>query len=160
MTKLFISIAASYFYAISLFTSKFKQDNNVISNLCINNTECNFKFALKRCNNTDNWSVHGLWLDYNNGSYPSYCSKMEYLKIPLSLEEEMSKKWYSCEGDNSIFWMHELQKHASCIRDYIIYNMDSNSYFYDTLKMYDGLKSISNYICKGNSSKCLISFKR
>jgi hypothetical protein len=85
---------------------------------------------------------------------------MEYLDIPSSLEIEMKKKWYSCDGSDKSFWNHELQKHGSCIKDYIICDLDSTKYFNDTLKMYDGMDSVINYICGNISDQCLISLYR
>ena len=48
---------------------------------------------------------------------------------------ELNLKWYSCEGENNNFWNHELQKHASCIRDYVLPKMDSTEYFKETLNL-------------------------
>ena len=137
----------------------FNNDNLYSVNICNNNSLCNMKFALKKCNDTDNWSIHGLWLDYSNGSYPQFCSKMKFDYIPSDLDKNMKKNWYSCNGDDKSFWNHELQKHGSCIRDYIIDDLDSNTYFDNTIKLFYGMQSIIDYTCKGNNETCLINLK-
>lgn len=35
-----------------------------------------YKLALintRQCISNNSWSIHGLWPDYENGSYPQYC---------------------------------------------------------------------------------------
>ena len=120
---------------------------------------CNMKLALKQCNESTGWSIHGLWLDYDNGSYPEYCSNMTYWNITnVALEQEMWKSWYSCDGDDNSFWEHELQKHGSCIKDYVFPFMNSNNYFEDTIELYNGVKSIIPYVCRNKTDNCYISF--
>ena len=155
----FIPLCISYLLYTQILAVSPPNYSSVESNICSNNSMCNLKFALKKCNHSDNWSIHGLWLDYSNGSYPSYCSSIDYDNITNGLDIEMRKKWYSCEGNDFSFWNHELQKHGSCIRDYILSGMDSTQYFNDTLKIYDGMKSVMNYICDNNSTKCFIELK-
>jgi len=158
----FIPLCLSYLFYTQILSvgSVYNYKNSIMdSSVCSNNSMCNLKFALKKCNNSDDWSIHGLWLDYSNGSYPSFCSTMEFGNLSKGLENEMEKKWYSCEGGDSSFWNHELQKHGSCIRDYIIKGLDSNRYFSDTLKMYDGMESVMDYVCNSNSTQCFIDLK-
>lgn len=120
---------------------------------------CNIRLALKKCNGSTGWSIHGLWLDYANGSYPEYCSNMTFWNITnSSLEAKMRQEWYSCEGDEIDFWNHELQKHGSCIKDYIFPLMNSNGYFEDTIELYNGLKPVIPYVCRNKTDNCYISF--
>jgi ribonuclease I len=156
----FIPLWLSYLFYTQILSVSHVHDYSETSltpNVCNNNSMCNLKFALKKCNSSDEWSIHGLWLDYSNGGYPSFCSTMEFGNLSKGLEDEMEKKWYSCEGSDSSFWNHELQKHGSCIRDYIIEGLDSNRYFNDTLKMYDGMKSVMGYVCDNNSTQCFVN---
>ena len=158
----FIPLCISYLFYMQILSASNIHEyakTSLTQNVCSNNSMCNLKFALKKCNSSDDWSIHGLWLDYSNGSYPSFCSTMEFGKLSKELENEMEKKWYSCEGGDSSFWNHELQKHGSCIRYYILSGLDSNHYFSDTLKMYDGMKSVMDYVCDNNSTQCFIDFK-
>ena len=120
---------------------------------------CNIRLALKKCNGSIGWSIHGLWLDYANGSYPEYCSNMTFWNITnSSLEAKMRQEWYSCEGDEIDFWNHELQKHGSCIKDFIFPLMNSNNYFEDTIELYNGLKPVIPYVCRNKTDNCYISF--
>jgi ribonuclease I len=158
----FIPLYLSYLFCTQILSVSHVHDSvetSLTPNVCNNSSMCNLKFALKKCNSSDDWSIHGLWLDYSNGRYPSFCSTMEFGNLSNELENEMEKKWYSCEGGDSSFWNHELQKHGSCIRDYIIKGLDSNQYFNDTLKMYDGMKSVMDYVCDSNSTQCFIDLK-
>jgi ribonuclease I len=130
--------------------------NSEKRNICTNSMTCPLKLALKKCNQSDNWSIHGLWLDYANGSYPQYCSKMDFKPIDNNLINNLNENWYSCNGNNTDFWNHELQKHASCIRDNIFPNLDSNLYFNETIELYNGIDKIKNYFCNNNSNNCMI----
>lgn len=152
-----IPLFFNIFLAYALFSNTSYSTNNI--NVCPNSTECPLKLALKKCNETDNWSIHGLWLDYRNGSYPEYCSKMNFNSLDRELNNELNLKWYSCEGENNNFWNHELQKHASCIRDYILPNMDSTEYFKETLNLYNGFDKVTTYICNKKDNNCLIELK-
>ena len=43
--------------------------------------------------------------------------------------------------------------------DYIIDDLDSNTYFDNTIKLFYGMQSIIDYTCKGNNETCLINLK-
>ena len=115
------------------------------------------KLSLKKCTENSEWSIHGLWLDYNNGTYPQHCSTMEFDTIPNDMINNMNNYWYSCDGNNHDFWNHELQKHGSCIRDFTDNTLTSTTYFNTTLALYNGLYPFVDYYCK-KSIECLINF--
>lgn len=152
-----IPILLNILLAYTFFSPSISAVSPLKSNICIEDG-CNMKLALKKCNLTDDWSIHGLWLDYKNGSYPEYCRNMSYSNIMnTSLENTMNNKWYSCEGTNYNFWNHELQKHGSCIKDYLIPSLNSTKYFNDTINIYNGMSSIIPYHCNNKNKQCFIT---
>lgn len=62
------------------------------------------------------FTIHGVWPEYYNNTYPEYCNKsvqfnlsqIEYL-IPI-----LNIDWVSYEGSNQDFWKHEYLKHGTC----------------------------------------------
>lgn len=72
-------------------------------------------------------TIHGLWPDYCDGTYPQYCSKTSGLtawngsdieeiigKYDGALLEYMQEFYVSNDGDEPGFWEHEWQKHGTC----------------------------------------------
>ncbi|CAM9405120.1 unnamed protein product, partial [Discosporangium mesarthrocarpum] len=71
----------------------------------------------------DNLTIHGLWPDYGDGTYPTTCTSE-----PYSHEEAVSKVggleeleiyWPNIQVDESdakydSFWQHEWTKHGTC----------------------------------------------
>lgn len=64
------------------------------------------------------FTIHGLWPEFANGSYPSYCSLPAGVParsvIPLEDLSEMNCVWPSLSGSNEEFWLHEWNKHGTC----------------------------------------------
>ncbi|XP_031475044.1 ribonuclease 1-like [Nymphaea colorata] len=65
------------------------------------------------------FSIHGLWPNYNDGGYPSHCDNgSPFLPSEISdLRDEMEKQWpsLSCpSSDGTSFWSHEWEKHGTC----------------------------------------------
>ncbi|KAI9296297.1 ribonuclease T2 [Neoconidiobolus thromboides FSU 785] len=73
----------------------------------------------------DEFTIHGLWPDFCNGTYaPSkgcdsnrmYIESLEgFVKQEASLTEELNKYWGSYKGDNPGFWTYEWGKHGTCV---------------------------------------------
>ncbi|XP_011071277.1 ribonuclease 1-like [Sesamum indicum] len=65
------------------------------------------------------FSIHGLWPNYNDGSYPSNCdpeNQFDPSKIS-DLSRRMQTDWPSlaCPSSDSLsFWAHEWDKHGTC----------------------------------------------
>ncbi|XP_031276210.1 extracellular ribonuclease LE-like [Pistacia vera] len=65
------------------------------------------------------FSIHGLWPNNNDGSYPSNCDPNDpFDKSKISdLTGSMEKSWPSlaCPSSNGLsFWSHEWNKHGTC----------------------------------------------
>lgn len=77
---------------------------------------------------TDSWTIHGLWPDNCDGSYPKHCdSSRSHNNIREILDngvaksngssvlEVMNKYWKDYQGDDDHFWAHEWNKHGTCV---------------------------------------------
>ncbi|XP_044491068.1 ribonuclease 1-like [Mangifera indica] len=65
------------------------------------------------------FGIHGLWPNYNDGTYPSYCdSNNPFNESEISdLTNSMKKSWPSLacpSSDGLSFWSHEWEKHGTC----------------------------------------------
>ena len=83
------------------------------------------------------FTVHGLWPNYADGSYPSFCPGPAFDDAKLGeLKAEMEQVWPSLtQGDDS-FWGHEWTKHGTCAQPALT---DEHSYFAAALRKRDGL---------------------
>ncbi|XP_058094322.1 ribonuclease 2-like [Magnolia sinica] len=88
------------------------------------------------------FTIHGLWVDYNDGSWPSCCSRSDFdIKKITSLMGMLEKYWPSlscsssslCHGGKGLFWAHEWEKHGTCSFPVI---QDEYSYFSTALNLY------------------------
>ncbi|KAI9667201.1 MAG: ribonuclease T2-like [Bathelium mastoideum] len=71
----------------------------------------------------DSWTIHGLWPDFCDGTYPQYCDESrQYTNISCILESYgktdllnyMYTYWTDDEGQDQEFWEHEWGKHGTC----------------------------------------------
>lgn len=114
------------------------------------------KLALLTCTIHNNWSIHGLWYDYANHSYPEYCSHIDFQPINKQLNNEMDIYWKSCDNNNYEFWNHELQKHGSCIKKYMLPKLNSTQYFNMTIGIYKSLQANIPSLCNNSKDECEI----
>lgn len=72
----------------------------------------------------DSWTLHGLWPDLCDGTYPTFCSfAPQYKNITAILEaaeqtdllDYMNTYWLPNSGTAENFWEHEWNKHGTCI---------------------------------------------
>ena len=77
------------------------------------------------------YKIHGLWPQYNQSDYPTYCENVSYIEPSGELLNNMNKYWDSCEN-NSNLWKHEWEKHGSCMFN----DADEYHYFNRTLGLY------------------------
>ena len=82
------------------------------------------------------FGIHGLWPNYNDGSYPSNCdpdSGFDESKIE-DLLGSLQSKWptLACpSSDGYTFWGHEWEKHGTCSESLL----DQHAYFEAALKL-------------------------
>lgn len=82
------------------------------------------------------FSIHGLWPNYNDGSYPSNCDSsnpFDSSKIK-DLTSRMRSNWPSlaCPSSNGeTFWAHEWEKHGTCSESIL----DQQGYFQAALSL-------------------------
>uniref|UniRef100_A0A1I7VSL4 Ribonuclease T(2) n=1 Tax=Loa loa TaxID=7209 RepID=A0A1I7VSL4_LOALO len=69
--------------------------------------------------NTFSWTIHGLWPDRNDGSFPQFCvdkTKRFVLSKLLPIQQELERKWPNLLVLQSVssLWKHEWEKHGTC----------------------------------------------
>ncbi|OIW04762.1 hypothetical protein TanjilG_08645 [Lupinus angustifolius] len=83
-----------------------------------------------------NFGLHGLWPNYNDGSYPSNCDPNNpFDQSQVSdLTSELQSDWptLACPSNDGInFWTHEWDKHGTCSES----NLNQHDYFEAALKL-------------------------
>jgi ribonuclease T2 len=67
---------------------------------------------------TTTWTLHGLWPERADGSYPQDCTNQQFDPAAIApLVPEMDVVWPSLTGPNPTFWSHEFTKHGTCAED-------------------------------------------
>ncbi|EPS67237.1 hypothetical protein M569_07540, partial [Genlisea aurea] len=82
------------------------------------------------------FGIHGLWPNYNDGTYPSNCdpSNPFHLSQIWDLVPEMEQNWASLacpSGNGTTFWSHEWNKHGTCSESVL----NQHSYFSAALEL-------------------------
>lgn len=101
----------------------------------------------------DEFTLHGLWPDNCDGTYEQFCDAT--LNIPNGriheiivgkfkdpqLYEEMQKVWKNFNGNDESLWVHEFNKHATCMQTLkppcygALFEQDQNVYDYFRIAM-------------------------
>ncbi|GAA0174692.1 endoribonuclease [Lithospermum erythrorhizon] len=84
----------------------------------------------------DDFSIHGLWPNNNDGTWPSNCDRKNTFDESEidDLVSRMEKDWpsFSCPSSDGIkFWTHEWEKHGTCAESIL----DMRSYFETALDL-------------------------
>ncbi|XP_020255492.1 ribonuclease 1-like [Asparagus officinalis] len=82
------------------------------------------------------FGIHGLWPNYNDGSYPSNCDPgVPFNPSKISdLVDSMQTNWPSLacpSSDGDTFWSHEWTKHGTCSESVL----DERGYFSAALNL-------------------------
>ncbi|GMH38928.1 hypothetical protein BSKO_06826 [Bryopsis sp. KO-2023] len=82
----------------------------------------------------DIFTIHGLWPNRNDGSWPQYCDESAEFRVDFGDEvmERLSSEWPSFYGSDYSFWKHEWTKHGTCAAPYIA---NEKEYFEKTLEL-------------------------
>ncbi|CAK9322124.1 unnamed protein product [Citrullus colocynthis] len=88
------------------------------------------------------FTIHGLWPQYNKGGWPSCCTDENFDENEIStLTEDIQKYWptyrcgttSTCHRTKGSFWTHEYEKHGTCSAPVIVGEYD---YFLTTLTIF------------------------
>lgn len=77
----------------------------------------------------NSWTIHGLWSDFCDGTYPAYCDASRAYPsaaavVGGALEKFMRKYWLDVDGTGAAvdpaepdqgLWKHEWDKHGTCM---------------------------------------------
>ncbi|XP_078434468.1 ribonuclease 2 [Wolffia australiana] len=103
---------------------------------------CPSNGCCKRSVDLEEFTIHGLWPNYNDGTWPACCNNVFYDPKKISpLIGKLSKYWptlscspsSTCHGGKGLFWAHEWEKHGTCSSPVL---QDEYSYFSTTLDLY------------------------
>ncbi|KAJ7961736.1 Ribonuclease [Quillaja saponaria] len=103
---------------------------------------CSSNACCRGSNAPTEFTIHGLWPDYNDGTWPACCTKSNFDEKEIStLRSALEKYWPSlscgspstCHGTKGLFWAHEWEKHGTCSFPVV---QDEYSYFLTTLNVY------------------------
>lgn len=112
-----------------------------------------YVLALEKCQSSSNYTIHGLWPQYNSSSWPQFCNTSEHFNM-RSLEpimDQIDKYWLTCPKFNRTeewFLKHEWLKHGTCTP------FNEIEYFSTGLALYQILPW--GTLCPPNGSQCLL----
>jgi len=103
---------------------------------------CSTNACCRGSNSPTHFTIHGLWPDYNDGTWPSCCTESDFDEKEIStLLGALEEYWPSlscskastCSGGKGLFWAHEWEKHGTCSTAVF---KDEYTYFLATLNIY------------------------
>jgi ribonuclease I len=98
----------------------------------------------------NHYTIHGLWVDYSDGTYPSFCKDIEFdIKQLDPIKEKLMKYWELPKDHDKLeehLYKHEYRKHGSCM----FTHMTELEYFSKAIELYEkyvlsGKLDISRY---------------
>jgi len=104
-------------------------------------TVCDWAAKKEKCviPETNQWTIHGLWPNNNDNTYPQYCSNSPFNESALdSLQPRLSRDWpnlFTASSEYS-FWQHEWERHGSCAMTVPSLNSEQK-YFKAALDVFD-----------------------
>uniref|UniRef100_A0A1I7TY99 Ribonuclease T(2) n=1 Tax=Caenorhabditis tropicalis TaxID=1561998 RepID=A0A1I7TY99_9PELO len=108
---------------------------------------------------TPQWTIHGLWPNFENGSYPQNCHGTprhfdENLIKPI--EESLVKVWPNLYPKKTIqsFWKHEYDKHGTCAQSEKLFESEL-AYFTEVMKVFDSIDVAKAMSSVGPSEKLI-----
>ena len=103
---------------------------------CTNKKDTRYYYlSLKRVNKDTLWSIHGLWPQYSDNSYPQFCKNIQFdIEKLQPIILDLNRFWYSGIEPNEAFWKHEWEKHGTCT------GMTEVEYFRKALECFEKIK--------------------
>ncbi|KAL5721869.1 ribonuclease T2 [Ranunculus cassubicifolius] len=140
------SVSQGYTKSIGVVTEQREFDYFLLAlqwpgTFCQKTKHCCAANGCCRSNATNDFTIHGLWTDYNDGTWPACCSGIKFdIKQIKPLLKGLQQYWptlscnsvSNCHGGKGLFWAHE-EKHGTC--SYPVFK-DEYSYFLATLNLY------------------------
>jgi len=91
----------------------------------------------------DAFTLHGLWPQRSDGSWPQYCDHNRYFDesdLAVAVKTEMEDFWFSLSPScwNQCFWKHQWEKHGTCVSSFPEGTNNppiSNDYFETALRL-------------------------
>lgn len=104
--------------------------------------------ALKKCNESTPYSIHGLWPQWDPTNWPQFCDNSSRFDSSLIApwRSQMEGVWYSCYGDEEQFWAHEWSKHGTCS------GLEQGEYFATAIFFFH----FYPWECSSNQTQCLV----
>lgn len=88
--------------------------------------------------NVADWLVHGLWPNYNDGSYPQFCDKNDKFDVKQveQFRSQLEQVWANLERGKTeeSLWAHEWEKHGTCAKTLDLLS-DEQKYFSHSLDL-------------------------
>uniref|UniRef100_A0A2C9UVD8 Uncharacterized protein n=1 Tax=Manihot esculenta TaxID=3983 RepID=A0A2C9UVD8_MANES len=103
---------------------------------------CSSNACCRGSNAPTEFTIHGLWPDYNDGTWPACCRRSDFDEKEIStLLDGLQKYWptlscgssSTCHGTKGSFWAHEWEKHGTCSSPVV---HDEYSYFVTVLNLF------------------------
>lgn len=108
---------------------------------------------------TPQWSIHGLWPNFENGSYPQNCRGTPRHfdeNLIKSIEDRLVKVWPNLYPTKTIqsFWKHEYDKHGTCAQSEKLFESEL-AYFTESMKVFDSIDIVGAMSSVGPSEKTI-----
>jgi len=84
------------------------------------------------------WTIHGLWPENYDGTYPANCNSsypFKYSEVS-DLGYDMYHYWPDLYYNSTDFWEHEWEKHGTCAMESTVVD-DEHDYFSAALNLYE-----------------------
>ncbi|CAI2354981.1 unnamed protein product [Caenorhabditis sp. 36 PRJEB53466] len=106
---------------------------------------------------TPQWTIHGLWPNYENGSYPQNCQgtpKHFDEHLIRDIETQLRTVWPNLYPAKSIqsFWKHEYDKHGTCAQSDDRFDTEL-LYFKEVMRVHESINVAEGMASIGPSDK-------
>ncbi len=129
--KIKMIVPATLFLIFTQFYAPQQCYNNMTNPACITASNGNIDFT-----------IHGIWPEFTNNSYPSFCNKSAIFNVSQisDIENQLNSVWLNYEGSNIEFWEHEYLKHATCYP-----NTTEHQFFQNGINLYNNVNTTKTF---------------